>query len=465
MIAEFFRLLSDWIPLDSWMVVTGALAAMSCALPGVWLLLRRQCLLGDALSHSILPGIVLAYLAMYSLEKAGWVAHDSEWRHAAIFLGAALSGVLSAVLTESIQRWGRVERGAAIGVVFTSMFALGILLIRMFADKSHVDPGCVLYGNLETSAMVGWTRSLPIPQAAVINGAILLINLLLVIAFFKELKLSTFDPELAEAVGLSANWIQLVLMAITAATLVAAFESVGAILVIAMLIVPAATARLLTDRLSLMLVISLIMAAMSSLLGHVGARTLPVMLFSRLGYPEVTGAGTTGMMAMASGLLFATAVLVSPRHGVIRRFVDQIGLQIRIAGEDILGALYRHDEANLALAGATTLEQVNLVDHSVWIDWLARRQLHRQGLVTTPLTSAQLTEKGRSLALNLVRSHRLWETYMSRHFVLPDDHLHATAEKVEHFLDTQLQTELAAELDQPVTDPHGKVIPPSLEQP
>ena len=461
MFAEFFRLLSDWIPLDTWITVIGALAAMSCALPGVWLLLRRQCLLGDALSHSILPGIVVAYLAMHSMEKAGWVSHNSEWRHLVLFLGAAVSGVISAILTESIQRWGRIDRNAAIGVVFTSMFALGILLIEMFARKSHFDFQCVLYGSPEDSAMVGMSPTNPIPQAAVINGAILLVNGLLVIVFFKELRLSAFDPGLAEAMGLSVNWIQMVLMAITAATLVAAFESVGAILVIAMLIVPAATARLLTDRLGMMLIFSLVLAAASAILGHVGARSLPIILFSRLGYPEVKGASSSGMMALASGLLFALAVLGSPRHGTVRRILDRIRLQIRIAGEDILGALYRRDEANLTPNERSNMNGAGLVLPPTWIDWLAKRHLYRHGLITEPLSSAHLTDKGRALALNLVRSHRLWETYMSRHFVLPDDHLHATAEEVEHFLSPQLLTELAAELDEPSVDPHGKSIPPS----
>ena len=126
MVAEFFHLLSGWFALDTWIVVTGALAAMSCALPGAWLLLRRQSLLGDALSHSVLPGIVLAYLCMHWMEEQGWLSPDSGVRHLILFLGAAVSGVLSAMATELIQRWGRLDRGAAMGVVFTTMFALGL---------------------------------------------------------------------------------------------------------------------------------------------------------------------------------------------------------------------------------------------------------------------------------------------------------------------------------------------------
>lgn len=461
MFAEFYRLISDWVLLDTWIVITGALAAMSCALPGTWLFLRRQSLLGDALSHSILPGIVLAYLAMHQLETAGWISHHFEARHLILFLGAALSGVASAVITELIQRWGRMDRGAAIGVVFTSMFAFGILLIRMFADKTHVDPGCVLYGSLETSALTGLSRSFPVPQAAIINGVILFVNGLLVLLFFKELKLSTFDPALAQSAGLNANMIHLALMVMTAATLVAAFESVGAILVIAMLIVPAATARLFTDHLASMLMLSLLFAALSSVVGHAAALTLPTMAFSRLGYTDVSGASTTGMMALAAGLLFVLGILASPRHGAIRRMFDQTKLRVRIAGEDLLGTLYRRDESNVDRQTIDSPQHESHAAAPTWIEWLARKQLHHQGLLTSASLAANLTETGRDFARNLVRSHRLWETYMARHFDLPGDHLHATAETVEHFLSPELQTELAAELDQPSTDPHGKTIPRS----
>jgi len=460
MFSEFYGSLRGWGSLDTWIVLTGAIAAMSCALPGTWLLLRRQSLLGDALSHSILPGIVLAYLILHSLESAAWLTPESGSRHLVLFFGAAVSGVISAILTELIQRWGRLDRGAAIGVIYTTMFALGLLMIRMFADQTHVDPSCVLYGNLETSAMVSGDSSFQAPQAVVVNGAILLINGLLVVAFFKELRLSTFDPGLAAAVGLSADWIQLCLMAMTAATLVAAFESVGAILVIAMLIVPSATARLLTDRLPVMLLITLVVAALSALLGHVAALTLPAMVFSRLGYSDVDGASTSGMMAVMAGVLFLTAIFCSPRHGAISRIRDQLRLRCRIAAEDLLGALYRRSESEPA-EPSTPLSSVATKYVDRLIDWFARWRLERSGLISIAGPNVLLTDKGRDFAQNLVRSHRLWETYMARHFDLPGDHLHAAAEQVEHFLSPEMQTELAAELDQPDVDPHGKSIPRS----
>ena len=356
MFSEFVQRLFLWEGIDTWIALTGALAAMACALPGTWLVLRRQSLLGDALSHAVLPGIVLAYLGMSWMEEIGWLADPSHVtsttgigrvaegmslvarRQGALFVGAALSGVLAALLSEVVQRWGRVERSAALGVVFTSMFALGLLLIRLFADRAHLDPGCVLYGNLETTAFdtIGGTT---IPQAVVVNAGMLLINGLLILLFFKELCLNTFDPELGAAQGLKPGWVSLGLMSLTAATVVAAFESVGAILVIAMLIVPGATARMLTDRLPVMLGLSVVVAACGAVLGHVFALTLPAMVY-KYGFgldQRVMDASSAGMMAVTTFGLFMLAVIGSPKHGLGRVWLDRLRLQFRIAREDLLG--------------------------------------------------------------------------------------------------------------------------------
>ncbi len=475
MIAEFLQLLSGWQGLDTWIAITGALAAMACALPGTWLLLRRQSLLGDALSHAVLPGIVVAFLGMNWLEQSdrgasevvrgsvnevvaqsvtGDLARVAR-RQTVLFVGAAISGIVAALLTELIQRWGRLERSAALGVVFTSMFALGLLLIRLFASRAHIDADCVLYGNLETTAF-DTLAGTGIPRGAIVNAAMLLMNGLLVLVFFKELRLATFDAELAESQGLRAGWVSLALMTVTAATVVAAFESVGAILVIAMLIVPAATARLLTNRLSLLLVLAPLIAAVGAVLGHVGALTLPSMICSRIGLRGIDDASTAGMMAVTTGVLFLFAVIANPQQGLVRGLFDQLRLQVRIAREDLLGRLYRREE----------LERVPDMRRELprtWAAWIARRRLLRKGLIQSGTLRDELTDAGRRLAQDIVRSHRLWESYMARHFDLPGEQLHATAERVEHFLDPALQAKLAEELNQPSIDPHGKSIPPVVE--
>ncbi|MDA1016141.1 MAG: metal ABC transporter permease [Planctomycetota bacterium] len=454
--SHFAETISTWIDLDTWTVVVAAMAAMSCALPGNYLLLRKQSMMGDALSHTSLLGVVAAYLLVGGLRDAGWISsetHEATW-HAVLFAGAMIIGILTALLTELVQKLGRVESSAALGVVFITFFAMGLLLIRLAADRAHIDPDCVLYGLLETEVLNTY-GSTAIPVAAISNGAVLLFNLLLVTLFYKELRVAAFDPGLATTLGINATVMHYALMGVTAATVVTAFESVGSILVIAMLIVPAATANLLTDRLHVMIGLSLIIAAASAFLGHVFARTLPPMIFESLGYPMIKDASTAGMMAVACGCLFVAAALFGPRHGTISKAIDRLQITLRIASEDVLGFLFRREE--LHQPGAEF--PMRLPGVNAWLMKLTLVRLRRQQKVLVTPTGYSLTDLGRRKAKKLVRSHRLFEIYMSKHFAVPDDHLHETAARVEHFIDEGMREALATELDAPEEDPHGRRIP------
>jgi manganese/zinc/iron transport system permease protein len=453
--SEFVARLSSWEMLDTWIAVTGALAAMACAVPGVFLVLRRQSLIGDALSHTVLLGIVGAYLANGWLQRMGVLAAGHGTPHAAMFLGAIIVGILSSVLTEAVQHAGRVESTAALGVVFTTLFALGLLLIRAVADSVHIDPDCVLYGMIEAVSL----GEQGVPPATLINGGMLAVNLLLTAAFFKELRVTTFDPSLATTLGINARLVNYLLMAVTAATLTAAFESVGSILVIAMLIVPAATATLLSESLAGVLIIALVLASSGAVLGHALAITLPAMIFGPLGFPDVQDASTAGMMAFASGLLFVTAMIFAPRRGVLSQAWQQARLGLRIVREDVLGLLYRLDERQPGTACPRANLLRMLATGGPVFTRVALAMLRGRGDVSAGVEGLRLTEQGRSSARELVRAHRLWESYLARHFPLPGDHLHQPAERVEHYLDLSLQQELAEELQQPPTDPHGSTIP------
>ncbi len=461
MINAWLELRSEWIELDTWIVITAALAAIACALPGNYLLLRRQSLLGDALSHAVLPGIVAGYLFWTAFENTGWfpVSQTAGLRHVVLFGGAACSGLLAVLLSEWTQRLGRLEAGSALGVVFTSFFALGLLLIRLVADEAHIDPGCVLYGNLET-VMLDHIPHTRIPRAAVINGVMALVNAALWIVFYKELQLAAFDPGLAETLGLRVQRLNYGAAAATAATVVAAFESVGSILVIAMLIVPAATARLLTDRLRSMIFVSVLTAGLSAVLGHAGALVIPKALFSAAGYPEVEGAGTSGMMALAAGLLFVLALVAGPKYGWLRRAWDHGWWQIQITADDLLGVLYRQEELPADQRRALWPQLTALLSQPRWTIRLAARRLTQAGCLTGTEHGYQLTDTGRDRARELVRSHRLWEAYLSQQFRVPGERVHASAEKVEHYLGESLREGLAAELKQSIQDPHGRAIPP-----
>lgn len=279
--------------IDTWIVITGALCAAACALPGCFLVLRRMSMIGDAISHAVLPGLAIAFLV--SGTRTGLP----------VFFGAAITGVLTAVFTQSLHRFANVDRGAAMGVVFTTLFAVGLLLIVTAADHVDLDPGCVLYGAIEFTPLD--TTSIfgaEIPRAAVVNGIMFLVNLAIIVLFYKEYQLASFDQELAATLGYAPGFLHYLLMTQVAVTTVAAFESVGSIIVIAMLIVPAATAQLLTDRLPVMLVWSVVAGVLAALLGHAGAIALPPLL----GF-EATN--TSGMIAAAAGFIFVIALAVS----------------------------------------------------------------------------------------------------------------------------------------------------------
>jgi manganese/zinc/iron transport system permease protein len=303
----------EWFVLDTWIVVVGMLAAIACALLGNFLVLRKMSMMGDAISHAVLPGLAIAFLITGARASL------------TMFIGAAVVGVLTAVFTQWVSRFGKVDEGASMGIVFTTLFALGLLLIVQAADHVDLDASCVLYGAIELTpldvvwrpTLLGWVFE--VPRAAIVLAGVCVVNLLFVVLFFKELRISSFDAELATTMGFSANVMHYLLMTLVAVTTVAAFEAVGSIIVIAMLIVPPATAHLLTDRLSVMVVLSVLIAALTAVLGHVAALVLPSWLGFDPSIVETTS--TSGMMAVMAGVIFAIVLLFSPSHGiVVKRF-------------------------------------------------------------------------------------------------------------------------------------------------
>jgi manganese/zinc/iron transport system permease protein len=218
-------------------MLVGALTNVACALVGCYLVLRRMSLMGDAIAHAVLPGIVLAFMFSGSMNVLP------------LFVGAALVGLLTTFLTQTLHQFGRVPTDAAMGAVFTSLFALGVVLLKRYISGVHFDVACVYEGSLTGVALdtinVGGRE---VPRQLVTVLPIVVLNLVAILLFWKELKLSSFDAGMATSMGYSATLLHYVLMALVAMTSVAAFQAVGSILVVAMLIVPPATAQLLCDR-------------------------------------------------------------------------------------------------------------------------------------------------------------------------------------------------------------------------
>jgi len=276
--------------LDGWIVVVAILCASACAIPGSFLVLRRLSLMGDAISHAVLPGIAAAFLLTQSRASVP------------MFLGAAAVGVLTALLTEWLRTRGRVEESASIGIVFTTLFALGLVMIVRGADRVDLDPGCVLYGAIELTPLdTVEVSGIAIPRAAIVLASVLAANLLCVMLLWKELALSAFDPDGAKSQGLRPGLMHALLMTMTAVTAVAAFESVGSILVVALLVVPAAAAKLLTHRLGAMVAVAMALGAAAAVIGHVAAIRVPALF----GMGSVNSAAA---IAVVSGVILAVVV-------------------------------------------------------------------------------------------------------------------------------------------------------------
>lgn len=434
------------IPLQGfWTVTVAAVCGVSCALLGCFLMLRRMSLLGDGISHGVLPGIALAVMAG-ALLPGGDVLLGGRATGFAILVGAMVFGLLTAVLAEALAGLGNVTEDASLGVVFSSLFALGVILISVFLRHTDVDIGCVFLGLLEGVPVYTFDLfGLPVPTALPTMLLSLLLSVSFIALFWKELLLVAFDAPLARAMGFRPALVNYLLIALVAGSTVAAFEALGSILVLAMLVVPPATAHLLTDRLPRMLLLSALFAFTACLLGYLIARYGP------------TPTNTPGAIAVVAGLQLGLAVLAAPRHGLLVTMGRRFELALRIAGEEVLTLLYRAEETG------TPAYHLAPKEHSLppWVVRLAYRRLRRRGLIAVGADGlARLTEAGRIEAGRVVRSHRLWETYAGLVLELPPDHVHAPASRAEHYIGPQLQAELAETLQQPPTDPHGKTIPP-----
>ncbi|WP_340262463.1 metal ABC transporter permease [Roseobacter sp. HKCCA0882] len=297
---------AEFVPLSLPPILISILAAIACALPGNFLVLRKQALIGDAISHVVLPGIVLAFLVTQALDA---------W---AMLLGAGAAALFAVVMIDVIKRVSRIEVGAIMGVVFTTLFALGVLLLEQSnASSVHLDVEHALMGNLESLIWLearGWTSLLDpvalagLPPELPRLALTLALIIVLLILFWRPLTLSTFDEGYAESLGLPVRAISLGLVMVAALAAVTAFDAVGSIIVIAMFICPAAAARLMTDRLRSQIWWSVGFATLSASLGYVLAGYGPLWI----GLENSVSAA--GMIAAVSGLILALTAVFGPKR-------------------------------------------------------------------------------------------------------------------------------------------------------
>lgn len=413
-------------------MLMASLVSVACALVGSFLLLRRMSMMGDALSHAVLPGLVVAFVLSGSLSIVP------------LFAGAVVAGLATTFLTQSLHRYGGIATDAAMGVVFTSLFALGVVLLKVFASDLHFDASCVYEGSLlwlvlDTTSVLG----VEVPRQAFVVLPILLFNLAVIGLLWKELQLTTFDSALATSMGFSSTTLHYLLMALVALTAVASFQVVGSILVVAMLIIPPAAAQLLVVRLHRMVLVACAIAVLVAVVGS----TLSI----------VFDVSPPGMMAMVAGCVYLLAALFSPHGGVLSKVWFNLQTSLRIVREDLLSMLYRVEEhePERRLSALQARQAVG----GGWASGRALRTLIARGDILPSVEGLALSDAGRQRARKLVRTHRLWETYLVDELGLALDHVHDPAHRVEHFLGDEIREQLAERLPEGAEDPHGREIP------
>ncbi|WP_435412986.1 metal ABC transporter permease [Psychroserpens mesophilus] len=300
--------------------IIASLVAIACAIPGTFLVLRKMAMISDAISHSILPGIVIGFFITQDLNSP------------LLILLAAITGVITVVLVEYIQKTGLVKEDTAIGLVFPVLFSIGVIMIAKNANDVHLDIDAVLLGEL---AFAPFDRLLISgvdvgPKSLWIIGSILFITIVLLVAFFKELKLSTFDKGLAASLGFSPVIIHYGLMSVSSITTVGAFDAVGAILVVALMIAPAAAAYLLTTDLKKMLILSVVFGVFSAISGYWFAHWLDA---------SIAGSITTML-----GVLFLAVYLFAPSKGIIAVMYREKQQRTEVSLLTFLLHLKNHDD-------------------------------------------------------------------------------------------------------------------------
>ena len=406
------------------------LLGITCGVLGSFIVVRKMALVGDALSHAVLPGVALGFL---------WGQTKDPF---AIFIGATIAGLIGTTAVGLIKQTTRLKEDAALGLVLASFFAVGICLVTMIqrlptGNKSGIDK--FLFGQ----------------AAAISAGDVRLIAIVAVLSvaaitlFYKECLVSSFDVGFARAAGLPTRLIHHGIMLLLAFAIVVALQAVGVVLVSAMLITPAAAAYLLTDRMHWMLVLAAVFGMISGVLGA---------FLSFLGNNLPTGP----FMVLAASAVFVSAFLFGPRHGVLVRWWKHRSRADRIGRENALKSIYRVlEERDFHGDGVSLRELAQLRRESIEEARAESVELKRHALVSTHEEGNMLffTPTGWQRASEIVRNHRLWELYLTNAVQFAPDHVHEDADKIEHVLGTETVRELERRLQFAKRDPHGRLIP------
>lgn len=400
------------------LIVSGLIGLMYGVL-GSFVVLRNMSLIGDALSHSILPGVFFAFII---------VGYSSI----GFFVGSVIAGLATALLITMIQQYIKTKSDAAIGIVFTVMFSIGVIGISWLNNEQgvHLDLKDFLVGNVMGIS----------DDEIILTFLVTIYTIGSVLLFYRYLFITTFQPVIAKTMGISTQVIHYFLMLMLSFAIVAGLKTVGVILVVALLITPSSTALLLSSRLKRVVLISAVLGVLSTTLGLLFA-----ILFDTPPGPA---------MVIISAIFFLFAALFSPEKGLVSRFIRKRNQRIKIQREDILRHVikFKQDQtvSNNDLSEALSIP-VSSIKKRI-------QSLKNDGLLIKS-EETKLTARGRLEAESLVRAHRLWESYQVTSMGLTEGQIHEEADWIEHLLTEEILDEVDARLGFPKTDPHGSPIP------
>ncbi len=412
-------------------VLLGAtLLGISGGVLGCFALLRRQSLLGDALAHAALPGVCLGYLITGSKDPLP------------LFAGAMVAGLIGSLLILTIVGMSRIKEDTAIGMVLSVFFGVGIVLLTYIQKLPHGNQNGLdkfLFGQAATLMVRD------VQLMAVLGVWLLLITALL----YKELKLISFDPEYAASLGLPVRRLEILLTFMLVTVVVVGLQTVGVVLIVATLVTPAAAARQWTERLSVMIALAALIGGGSGAAGALisaGVARLP----------------TGPVIVLCASAVLVLSLMFAPQRGLLWAIVQERRVALRIRNENLLKDLYGWGERQEGDWGSPVPLTVLMGIRGQSAGQLSRagRRLLSRRMLERRDDGLRLTDTGLAAAENVVRKHRLWETYLTRRLELPSDHVHRDADVMEHVLTEEAVALLEEKLGFPAVDPHGRQIPP-----
>ena len=424
----FLEFFSFQNPNVRYVVFGSVLLSLSSAVVGCFTFLKKKALLGDVISHSVLPGICLSFIITGTKNPV------------ALIIGAFVSGWLSIILMDYIVKNSKIKEDTATGLALSVFFGLGILMltyIQHSGNAAQTGLDSFLFGK--AAALVG--------EDLIAFAAIGIITLLVVYFFYKEFKLIAFDPVFARSMGIPVRGLELLLTSITVLAVVTGIQAVGVVLMAAMLITPAAAARFWTDRLSRMVLISSIFAIFSGVAGAYISYAAPAM-------------PTGPWIVMILSFIAIISFFIAPEKGIVMKLVKQKQVKRQLLEENLLKTFYKIGELNedfLTPRKGEDLSEIRRFSKDQLSYGLKR--LSSQGFIKKENKNWTLTQEGLQKGMRIVRLHRLWELYLTKYLQIAPDHVHEDAETIEHVITPELEKRLEKLLEFPESDPHNAHIP------